>query len=310
MHQAARRRTVDGTVLIHSRAVRRGSADHRSGLGEFAGIFTNLEGELHSETYNQLNAFFAGVPGNYAHNLRKVSAAQFQLRRPLVPVHYRPRRRPARQAAQRVGEDRYRPGGRRTSAEPLSASWKPHVETPREQPEPPKAGLAKFTKTYGWRVYALPILVVLTVLVVVNTANSPAEPIAEQGAPAGVESAGVTPRRRRDRRQRRAGHPGEPGHAGRPQGADRRPARGHPVHPGRRGKWHVVPGSGPKVGSREALHLHRRGRGRHRPGELRRRRRVRHGRPGHAVRPAQAGPGTARSRCSGSTPTSRTRPSR
>ena len=41
-------------------------------LGEFAGIFTNLEGELHSETYNQLNAFFAGVPGNYAHNLRKV----------------------------------------------------------------------------------------------------------------------------------------------------------------------------------------------------------------------------------------------
>ena len=41
-------------------------------LGEFAGIFTNLDGELHSETYNQLNAFFAGVPGNYAHNLRKV----------------------------------------------------------------------------------------------------------------------------------------------------------------------------------------------------------------------------------------------
>jgi type IV secretion/conjugal transfer VirB4 family ATPase len=41
-------------------------------LGEFAGIFTNLEGELHSETYNQLNAFFAGIPGNYAHNLRKV----------------------------------------------------------------------------------------------------------------------------------------------------------------------------------------------------------------------------------------------
>jgi type IV secretion/conjugal transfer VirB4 family ATPase len=41
-------------------------------LGEFAGIFTNLEGELHSETYNQLNAFFAVVPGNYAHNLRKV----------------------------------------------------------------------------------------------------------------------------------------------------------------------------------------------------------------------------------------------
>ncbi|WP_086670795.1 DUF3152 domain-containing protein [Amycolatopsis pretoriensis] len=159
--------------------------------------------------------------------------------------------RPSRpSAAQRVGEDRYRPGGRRTSAEPLSASWKPHVDTPSEKPEPAKAtGIAKLTKTYGWRVYALPILVVLTVLVLVNTANSPAEPIAEQSAPADVESAGG------DAAGGAIDGNGE-------QAIPENPAtpvdlkvptadlpEGTPFTQAGAGKWHVVPGTGPKVGS-------------------------------------------------------------
>ena len=37
-----------------------------------AGVFTNADGNLFSETYNQLNAYFATVPGNYALNLRKM----------------------------------------------------------------------------------------------------------------------------------------------------------------------------------------------------------------------------------------------
>jgi type IV secretion/conjugal transfer VirB4 family ATPase len=41
-------------------------------MGEFAGVFTNTDGALFTETYNQLNAFFATVPGNYAQNLRKM----------------------------------------------------------------------------------------------------------------------------------------------------------------------------------------------------------------------------------------------
>ncbi len=158
--------------------------------------------------------------------------------------------RPSSKApALRVTEDRYRPGGRRTSAEPLSASWKPHVETPREPKEPPpKSGLAKLTKTYGWRVYALPILVVLTVLVVVNTANSPAQPIAEQSAPPGVESAGGDA----------AGGAIDDGGQGIPEN----PAKpvdlkvptadlpnGSPFTQAGRGSWHVVPGSGPKIGT-------------------------------------------------------------
>ena len=40
--------------------------------GAFAGIFTNADGSLFLETYNQLNAFFATIPGNYAFNLRRL----------------------------------------------------------------------------------------------------------------------------------------------------------------------------------------------------------------------------------------------
>jgi type IV secretion system protein TrbE len=40
-------------------------------VSEFAGIFTNADGSLFVETYNQLNAYFATVPGGYAFNLRR-----------------------------------------------------------------------------------------------------------------------------------------------------------------------------------------------------------------------------------------------
>jgi type IV secretion system protein TrbE len=41
-------------------------------IGEFTSVFTNADGNLYAETYNQLNAYFATVPGNYALNLRKL----------------------------------------------------------------------------------------------------------------------------------------------------------------------------------------------------------------------------------------------
>ncbi len=40
--------------------------------GEFTGVFTNADGNLFVETYNQLNAYFATVPGNYSLNLRRM----------------------------------------------------------------------------------------------------------------------------------------------------------------------------------------------------------------------------------------------
>src|SRR5579864_3208508 len=41
-------------------------------VAEFTGVFTNADGNLFAETYNQMNAYFATVPGNYALNLRKL----------------------------------------------------------------------------------------------------------------------------------------------------------------------------------------------------------------------------------------------
>jgi type IV secretion system protein TrbE len=41
-------------------------------IGEFASVFTNADGNLFIETYNQLNAYFATVPGGYATNLRRL----------------------------------------------------------------------------------------------------------------------------------------------------------------------------------------------------------------------------------------------
>ncbi len=41
-------------------------------VGEFAGVFTNADGTLFVESYNQLNAYFAIIPGNYAFNLRRL----------------------------------------------------------------------------------------------------------------------------------------------------------------------------------------------------------------------------------------------
>lgn len=63
--------------------------------------------------------------------------------------------------------DRYRAGERRTSAEPLAASWRPAARQPKKTPKR-KRGLFA---TYGWRVYAVPVLVAITALVVIQTAG-------------------------------------------------------------------------------------------------------------------------------------------
>ena len=56
------------TIILYGRS----KSDLEQLGAEFAGIFTNADGSLFSETYNQLNAYFATVPGNYALNLRKL----------------------------------------------------------------------------------------------------------------------------------------------------------------------------------------------------------------------------------------------
>ncbi|HZY61090.1 MAG TPA: DUF87 domain-containing protein [Edaphobacter sp.] len=56
------------TIVLYGK--QRQALDHA--IGEFAGVFTNADGTLFAETYNQLNAYFAIVPGNYRFNLRRL----------------------------------------------------------------------------------------------------------------------------------------------------------------------------------------------------------------------------------------------
>jgi type IV secretion/conjugal transfer VirB4 family ATPase len=56
------------TIVVYGRS----KAELEQLGAEFAGIFTNADGNLFAETYNQLNAYFATVPGNYPLNLRKL----------------------------------------------------------------------------------------------------------------------------------------------------------------------------------------------------------------------------------------------
>jgi type IV secretion system protein VirB4 len=56
------------TIVLHGDSKQ--MLDHLA--GEFASVFTNADGNLFVETYNQLNAYFATIPGNYALNLRRL----------------------------------------------------------------------------------------------------------------------------------------------------------------------------------------------------------------------------------------------
>ena len=64
--------------------------------------------------------------------------------------------------------DRYRRGERRTSAEPLAAAWEPDGTQAMRRPRK-RRGVKKLVANYGWRIYAIPVLLVLTALVVLDT---------------------------------------------------------------------------------------------------------------------------------------------
>lgn len=70
--------------------------------------------------------------------------------------------------------------------EPLAASWDPQPEpVPRHGPARRSSRLSQAVSTYGWRVYALPILVVLTALAALDVVRSPLSP-PDQAGPSGA----------------------------------------------------------------------------------------------------------------------------
>lgn len=89
---------------------------------------------------------------------------------------------PARSA---LTEDRYRRGARRTAGEPLAASWEPDGAKPRER----ERSIKNLIGNYGWRIYAVPVLVVLTALVVLDTAaqDDQGGGVAQQGGGLGQD---------------------------------------------------------------------------------------------------------------------------
>lgn len=96
-----------------------------------------------------------------------------------------------RDAATRRGgnpdEGRYQRGQRRTAGEPLTASWRPDPD--KQDTPPPRRKKSGVLGTYGWRIYAVPVLVVLTVLALMNM-NDPAPDSAAQ--PGGSTGATTT----------------------------------------------------------------------------------------------------------------------
>jgi type IV secretory pathway VirB4 component len=60
------------TIVLYGRSFSGRSTELDPLVAEFSGVFTNADGNLFAETYNQLNAYFATVPGNYALNFRQL----------------------------------------------------------------------------------------------------------------------------------------------------------------------------------------------------------------------------------------------
>jgi hypothetical protein len=133
------------------------------------------------------------------------------------------------------------------SAEPLAASWRPVDDAP---PEKRRRGRG-FLSTYGWRVYAVPVLVALTVLVFVQTAgDDPAQTPQRLEAAQGDDSAnsdvyddgpGVSER------------PAVPQNLKIPT-ADLPPGPAYPQAGG--GEWTVMPGRTARVGTGGRLYTY------------------------------------------------------
>jgi hypothetical protein len=142
-----------------------------------------------------------------------------------------------RERGARAGEGR-RPPGERGSTEPLAASWRPTHDRPKRNRH---KGVRGAIATYGWRVYALPILLAVTVLVAVQTAGE----TSQANSAMGIDKVRAEP----------TDGPTTPDAQERPQvpvdvniPSAELPNGGQYTQAGA-GRWHGVPGDGPKVGT-------------------------------------------------------------
>lgn len=137
------------------------------------------------------------------------------------------------------------------SHQPLRAQWDPisrDVGRPRN-PRPDRRArkqskLGRFVSTYGWRAYAIPILLVITVLVVVDAVRG----TGDGGASSGADSPGFGTLSRNTDGSSVIGVPPEAdGNFAAELPAGALPDGGAFTVTGA-GTWHIVPGAGGKVG--------------------------------------------------------------
>lgn len=164
----------------------------------------------------------------------------------------------ARQAVAGDRRQRARDQRRRgtSCAEPLRADWRPRSgdqnarERKTHRSAPPRAKrhrslFGRLVATYGWRIYALPVLMVVTVLVVLDLVNSPATQPTDQATAANDVVSGGPPAATEN--------PVDPVQldiptAELPGGGDFSTAGD--------GSWHVVPGGGEKVGDGQQVYTY------------------------------------------------------
>lgn len=143
---------------------------------------------------------------------------------------------------------RYQAGERRTSAEPLRAAWQPPREPGGRRP---RSGVRRLIRTYGWRIYALPVLIVVTTLVLIDTVGKDNLGAVAAGSSssdgAGLASTTTT---------------------GTPVVTEQPPALvdvnvpsaelpdGGPFAATAGGSWHVIPGKGQKIGTGGKLYTY------------------------------------------------------
>ena len=174
--------------------------------------------------------------------------------------HARAARRVAGTAARAARPDRRDVRSRAGPIATSIAAWRKHT------------WLGRFISTYGWRAYALPFSWCSRAVVIYQTVTGTSAPAqtAGRGARAGTAD------HRRHWAPRSSAH--------RPRGSPQFDANlptgilpdGGPFTEAGDKTWHIVPGTTPKVGQGTAkvVHVHRRGRGRRRHDDVRRRRRV------------------------------------
>ena len=135
------------------------------------------------------------------------------------------------------------------SAEPLTASWRPADDperSGRRKAPPRKRGVAKLISNYGWRVYAVPILLAVTALVLVQTVGDDS---AQAGQSAAQDGAPAEKRQAPEVTESPAAPPDlKIPTADLPPGADFPQAGG--------GNWAVVPGTTARVGTGGKLYTY------------------------------------------------------